>query len=111
MEKEKKSQGSGAVSSVNWYAVLSYLWVLCLIPVFMKKDDGFVRFHARQGVMLFIVEIGIGVISIIPGLGGFIYLLGMIVCGLVSLVGIVQVLMGNKWEIPLISKWAEKLRI
>ena len=103
MEQEKKTE--------NVYAILAYLWILCLIPVLMKKEDEFVRFHARQGLMLFIVEVGIGILGIIPFLGQIIYLLGVLVCGILSLVGIVQVLMGNKWEMPVIGEWARKIKI
>ncbi|MFC1479846.1 DUF4870 domain-containing protein [Candidatus Omnitrophota bacterium] len=102
--EEKKTQE-------NVYAILSYLWVLCLIPILMKKEDEFVRFHARQGLMLFIVEVGIGIIGIIPMLGQVIYLLGMLICGLLSLIGIVQVLMGNKWKMPVVGEWAEKIKV
>lgn len=111
MEEEKKTREGISVSGDNVYAILSYLWILCLIPVLMKKEDEFVRFHARQGLMLFIVEVGIGIIGIIPALGPVVYLLGMLVCGLLSLAGIVQVLMGNKWKMPVIGDWAEKIKI
>ncbi|MBD3426265.1 MAG: hypothetical protein GF409_03420 [Candidatus Omnitrophica bacterium] len=111
MEEEKKVQKGSSLSGDNVYAILSYLWILCLIPVLMKKEDRFVRFHARQGLMLFIVEVGIGILSIIPYLGGVIYIVGMLVCGLLSLAGIVNVLMGNEWKMPVISEWAEKIKI
>ncbi|MFH1797760.1 MAG: hypothetical protein ABH844_00205 [Candidatus Omnitrophota bacterium] len=105
-EKPLKSASSGSV-----YAVLSYLWVLCLIPVLMKKNDEFVRFHSRQGLMLFIIEVGVGIISIIPIFGPLIYTLGVLIFGLISLIAIVQVLMGNKWRIPIIGEWAEKMNV
>lgn len=109
----KKTAGgvSGGSGNSNVYAILAYLWVLCLVPVLMKRDDEFVRFHARQGLMLFIVEIGVGIISIIPFFGLLIYKLGILVLGLISLIAIVQVLMGNKWEIPVIGEWAKKINV
>ena len=110
MNEEKKVQPAGNQSE-NVYAILSYLWILCLIPILMKKDDEFVRFHARQGLMLFIVEVGFGIIGIIPLLGWLVYILGILVCGIISLIGIVQVLMGNKWKIPVIGDWAEKIKV
>ena len=107
MEEEKKM----SVSGDNVYAILSYLWILCLIPILMKKEEDFVRFHARQGLMLFIVEVAIGIIGIIPLLGHIVYLVGMLACGILSIVGIVQVLMGNKWKMPVIGDWAEKIKV
>ena len=107
MEEEKKM----SISGDNVYAILSYLWILCLIPILMKKEEDFVHFHARQGLMLFIVEVAIGIIGIIPFLGHIVYLVGMLACGLLSIVGIVQVLMGNKWKMPVIGDWAEKIKV
>lgn len=111
MSAETKKDKGVSISGDNAYAILAYLWILCLIPILMKKEDEFVKFHAKQGLMLFIVEVGIGIIGIIPFLGPIVYLLGMLVCGILSLVGIVQVLMGNKWKMPIISEWAEKIKI
>ncbi|MFH1309946.1 MAG: DUF4870 domain-containing protein [Candidatus Omnitrophota bacterium] len=107
-EKEKKQESK---SSEIGYAVLSYLWILCLIPILMKKEEPFVKFHARQGLMLFIVEVGVGIVGIVPVLGQIIYILGMLVCGIFSLVGIVQVLMGNEWKMPGIGAWSEKISL
>ncbi|MDD3088480.1 MAG: hypothetical protein PHT95_00845 [Candidatus Omnitrophica bacterium] len=93
------------------YGVLSYLSALCLIPILMKKDDEFIRFHARQGLMLFIIETAAMIVGIVPVLGGLVMTLGILICGLMSLAGIVQVLMGNKWNMPVISEWSEKFKI
>ncbi|MFH1395154.1 MAG: DUF4870 domain-containing protein [Candidatus Omnitrophota bacterium] len=111
MEEAKKTKEKESKSSEVGFAVLSYLWILCLIPILMKKEDPFVKFHARQGLMLFIVEVAIGIIGIIPFLGQIIYILGMLVCGILSLIGIVQVLMGNEWKMPVIGAWSEKITI
>ncbi|MGD2279538.1 MAG: hypothetical protein PVH45_05550 [Candidatus Omnitrophota bacterium] len=102
MEKEK---------TANLYAILSYLWVLCLIPVLLKKDDKFVLFHAKQGLMLFICEAAFSIIGIIPLLGWFIAQVGIFICGIISIIAIIQVLMGNEWKIPVIGDWAEKITI
>lgn len=109
MEEEKKK--SAPIAGENVYAILSYLWVLCLIPILLKKENEFVVFHARQGLMLFIIEVGLGILGIIPLLGPIISTIGMLVCGLLSLAGIVQVLMGNKWKMPVIAEWAEKIKV
>ena len=93
------------------YGVLSYLSALCLIPILSKKDDDFVRFHSRQGLMLFIIEVAVAILGVVPFLGGLIVMLGVIICGLLSLAAIVQVLMGNKWQMPVVAEWAEKFKI
>lgn len=37
--------------------VLSYLWILALIPLLMEEDDPEVRWHARHGLVLTAAEI------------------------------------------------------
>ncbi len=111
MSEEKQGKGASSGSGEQVYAILAYLWILCLVPVLMKKEDEFVRFHVRQGLVLFIVEVALGIIGILPFVGPLVYMLGMLVCGLVSVAGIVQVLKGNKWKMPVISDWANKIKI
>jgi uncharacterized membrane protein len=95
----------------NMYAILSYLFILCLIPVLMKKENEFVRFHARQGLVLFIAEMAVAIIAIVPLLGPIIYVLGMLICGLLSLAGIIQVLRGIKWEMPVVYDLSQKIEV
>ena len=92
-------------------ALLSYLGILCLIPLLLKKDNKFVLFHGKQGLVLFLGELAVGIISIIPFLGWFIGFISIILFGILSLVGIVQVLMGNYWKIPVVAGLAEKFNI
>lgn len=101
----RKGQG------ISVFAVLSYMWILCLVPIIMKNEDEDVKFHARQGFMLFIVETVFAFVGVIPLLGNLIGALGILICWLLSLIGIIQVMMGNKWKMPVIGKWAEKLTI
>ena len=37
-------------------AALSYLWILFLVPLLLKRDSKFAQFHAKQGLVLFIIE-------------------------------------------------------
>lgn len=37
--------------------VLSYLWLLALIPLLIEKDDKEVQWHARNGLVLFAAEV------------------------------------------------------
>ena len=92
------------------YAILAYLWILCLIPLILKKDNAFALFHARQGVVLFIGELAISFVGVIPILGWMILFLGTFVFGVLSLVGIVQALLGNYWKMPIVGGIAQSLK-
>ncbi|MBI4974870.1 MAG: hypothetical protein HZC19_03600 [Candidatus Omnitrophica bacterium] len=91
------------------YAILSYLWILCLVPLILKKENRFAMFHAKQGLVLFIGELAVAFVGIIPILGWMILFFGTILFSLLSLIGIVQVLMGNFWKMPVVGDIAEKI--
>lgn len=92
------------------YAILAYLWILCLVPLILKKDNKFALFHAKQGVILFIGELVIGFVGIIPILGWMILFFGTIIFSLLSLIGIVNALLGKYWKMPVIGDIAEKIQ-
>src|SRR5680860_1594678 len=91
-------------------AILSYIGVLCLIPLFTKKDDKFVFFHAKQGLVLFIVEIITYFILTIPGFGWIIAPIASLIWFALSIVGIINVLGGEMKELPILGKFADKIK-
>lgn len=49
--------GAPASSDRTLMVVLSYLWILCLIPLLTKKEDPDVMWHAKNGLGITIGEI------------------------------------------------------
>jgi fumarate reductase subunit D len=90
-------------------ALLSYLGVLCLVPMVFNKDDAYVDFHARQGLVLWVW----GVLSIfalyLPGLGSYVFSVSYFMIAMLGLFGVVSVLFNKAWEIPVIASIARKL--
>lgn len=96
-------------------AVLSYLGILVLIPLFAAKDSPFARFHALQGINLFILEIAFGIVSFIITLifafiSGILSTIWGLISWLVSLaffvlvvIGLVNAAQGKAKELPLIG--------
>lgn len=105
LEKEKEVQEG------KFFAVISYIGFLCIVSLLLKKDNKFAIYHAKAGLVLFVLEVAIFIISIIPILGWLIGMLGMVVCSLFSLWGVLQALMGNYNRFPIISDIAEKIVI
>ena len=100
--KEKKQ--------VNVLALISYIGILCLVPILMKEEDDFVRFHARQGLVLFICEAGTWtVFAAVPFLWFITNLIGLFWLVL-SVIGILNVFGNKKQELPVIGKFAEKFK-
>jgi len=96
---------------VNIMAIISYVSGLCLIPILTKEEDEFVKFHAKQGLVLFIGEIATWLaFGFVPFFWFLINLLGIFWLVL-SIIGIINVMNKEKKEIPLIGKFAEKIKI
>ena len=93
------------------FAIIAYLGILCLVPLLLKKENKFALFHGKQGLVIFIGEIALGIISIVPILGWILSLLGIVVFGLLSLLGIMQALMGNYYRMPVVADLADKFNI
>jgi len=102
-EVSKKSQK-------NILAIISYVGVFCLVPILMKEKDVFVKFHAKQGLVLFIAEIATILIAWIPILGWFIGFILWIVWVVLSLVGIMNAVGGKQVPLPVIGKFAKKFK-
>ena len=91
------------------FALLSYLWVLCIIPLVFKRNNEFALFHGKQGLVIFVGEVAIFIIQII--LGGWFLRLGIFLFGLFSLIGIIAVLNGKYLKLPIVADIAEKITL
>ena len=87
--------------------ILAYLGILIIIPFLMAKDDPFVKFHIKQGLLLVIGEIAIALLT-----GMLFYSLWQLVqlahLALIvfSIIGIVNVVNHQQKELPLIGSLA-----
>lgn len=71
-------------------AVLSYIGILVLVPILVTPDSKFVRFHANQGLLLFISSLVYGALGkILKVLLGWIPMVGSILLSVYSLIGLV----------------------
>lgn len=112
--EEKVVFNSEDVSSNKVFGVLSYIGILVLIPIFAAKDSQYARFHANQGLVLFITEIALNIIvRIIAAILSF-SIGGALLAGLLSLavaivslvyliLGIVNACSGEAKQLPLIG--------
>lgn len=88
-------------------AAIGYIWILCLVPLFLKRNSQFAQFHAKQGLVLFVAEIFGWLIYWIPLIG---WLLGIFVL-LMAIMGIMSALQGRYWEMPILGKYARKINL
>jgi uncharacterized membrane protein len=105
MENEnKKSEG------VNPIAVISYIGPLCLIPYLTKEKDEFVKFHAKQGLVLFILEIITSAISWFFPFLSYLMNLVSLVWFVLIIIGIINVVNKQKKQLPIIGFLADKMK-
>lgn len=95
--------------SAKFFAMLSYCGVLSLVPLIVSRDDSYVRFHARQGVVLWMWEVLAVYTLFIPGLGQLFFRFSVVACLVLSLIGMLAVLLGRAWQFPVIGVWAKRL--
>ena len=107
-KEEKKQEVEFDVNKI--LGILSYVWILCLVPLVLKRKDEFIHHHAKQGLVLFIFEIVLMVVAVVPLLGWLLAFVGWIFAVILALMGIVNVLAGKKWEMPVLGKYADRLK-
>lgn len=91
-------------------AVCAYLPVLCLIPVLTRTADDFVKFHARQGLALFIAEFFAAGLWFMPRVGPYVAGALLLLVGIFMIVAVAEVLQQRLWELPLfrgLSSWID----
>ncbi len=108
-------------------SLFAYIGFLFIIPLFATKGSKYARFHANQGLILFLCELAVGVVcTIINTVGGLFAAIphvGLIIAGFIgffasiigfvaglllfvwAVLGIVNAITGKAKEIPFIGKW------
>ena len=85
-------------------ALLSYIWILFIIPLVSAPQSKFAKFHANQGLVLFICWVIASVLVALPIIRYFSFLLYLV--GLVYMViGITNANSGKAKELPFIGKF------
>ncbi|MBF0178267.1 MAG: hypothetical protein HQL63_15685 [Magnetococcales bacterium] len=91
------------------FALLSYLGVLCLIPLYFARNSEYAQFHARQGFVVFFIYIVGSFATIVPGLGPLIYFVALWLAIAFSILGILSVLFARAWRLPVVYGLATRL--
>lgn len=93
------------------FGALSYLGILVLIPLLLKKDDSFIQWHAKQGLVVLIGQLIALVIMIIPIFGWVIGPIASFILFILAIIALVNALLGNQWQIPVIGQYASKFNL
>ncbi len=95
---------AGDVEDNKMISILCYFGILLLIPLLVRQNSQFAKYHSNQGLVLFLFSLIAGVAAKIPLLG---WVIGS-ACGIFVFVciilGIVNVCSGEMKELPIIGK-------
>lgn len=86
----------------KWWALLSYLGALALLPLLLKQDSQYAQFHAKQGLVI----LGGWVLAWLPF--GFVLAIFSLV---LSILGIISVIKEEKRKLPIVGELAEKINL
>jgi uncharacterized membrane protein len=114
MAEEKKVKSGGEVEEGKVYAIVGYLGILFLIPLLALPKNKFAQYHARQGMVLFFVELAVYIVAMVLamvtlGIGALLYPIASIVGIVWSVLGIINAANGEMKPLPLIGSLAGKL--
>ena len=100
--------------------VLSYLWILALIPLLTKKDDAEVQWHAKNGLGILIGEIVTWLVITIIGYvvpAGVGCGISVISCAVwiaflvVRVMAIIKGVAGQRFTVPVLTDLGQKINI
>ena len=99
-----------------WFLPLCYAAFLGVIPLLLTKRDAEVRWHARNGLALFLALAAAGIVAtlvgiLVPSLS-CVYAVTMAIAGLlyvmIALLAVVKALHGERLIIPGVSRYASR---
>lgn len=106
------STGEGRKPGKNTFmAVVAY--ILFFVPLLTEaKNDPFVKFHVKQGLVLLLTSIAVGILGAILPYGlwlavGWILNLGILV---LLVIGIINAVNGKEEKLPVIGQFADKFK-
>lgn len=77
-------------------AAFSYLWIMSVIVYLLKRKSPFVRFHAKQAMVLFVLSIVVWLIPVVNG----ILELGVLA---LMVIGFLHAAQGERKDVPIIG--------
>ena len=98
------------------FSAIGYLPHLFFVPLYLGKKDAFSMWHGKQGLVVTVLSVAGGILApfvaaLIPFIGGLavlaynVFMLVLVVCGAW------HAYKGEKWELPLVGKFANHIKL
>jgi len=100
-EKKKKNTTMAAVA-----------YLIFFLPLLTdSKDDPFVKYHVKQGLLLFLVALVLSIFPFFSIIGAMINWLITVLIIVLVVMGIMNAVNGEEKPLPLIGQFAEKINL
>jgi len=90
--------------------VLCYVGLLSVVPYLVARSPGLLQFHARQGLALGLLGVVCAGLGLVPFIG-FVGHVGIALVIVLSILGIVKALSGERWRIPVAAELADRFQL
>lgn len=91
-------------------AVLAYIGPLIIVSYLVAKDDPFVKYHMRQGLVLLVIEVALSLLgSLVYMFWPIIQIINIVVLVL-AIIGIINAVKGREKELPIVGKFASHFK-
>jgi len=92
------------------FAALSYAFFMCFFMLNYRKDNPFIHYHAKQALVIFILEVIFAILTSVSIVGFFAKLI-LLVLFIFSAVGVFSSLFGKYVNFPIVGDIAKKVII
>lgn len=98
------------------FSAIGYLPPLFFVPLFLGKKDAFSVWHGKQALIVTILSVAGGILSpivatIIPVIGALAVMIYNLFVLVLIIGGAWHAYKGEKWELPLVGKFAKDISI
>ncbi len=111
MEIEETKELEEYIKKGRWLAWLSYFGLLMIIPAVIYKDNPFVVYHVKQGLVLAILNVFLAFLMIVLQTDKTIDLLANIFTMFLMITGVLNAISGKMKPLPVIGEIAENLNL
>jgi len=108
--KAAEPDGTFATDDGRLAAFISYIPFACFIPLLNMRQNEEAQYHARQGVVLFLIEL-VAAVFLIDAVSNFVFAAILIIALALAMAGMLFALQGRNYRLPIISDLAEKLKM
>ena len=86
--------------------ILAYISILFLVPLLAAPNSRFAKYHANQGLTLFLVSLALSVVGfVVPFIGPIVSMVGHIGILVLAIMGIITASNGQMKPLPLIGQF------